>query len=99
MRFIFLVTLLFVSSWASAYQLPDHPFSLRVRDAGIRDVLEGLLAETDFKFDIDPAISNDAHMSFSLSKQAWSEIFTRVLREAHLTYGFDRSGVILIMRQ
>ena len=97
MKWLSVLALVVISQLTAAYELPTKTVALSVHGSGVRDVLESLLGESGVGYDIDPQISNDAKINV-MARGAWAQIFKRVLDDAKLTYGFDTSGKILVIK-
>jgi len=98
MKNVILMLGLLVSMVAFAAELPTKKISLEVKQAGVRDVLEGMLAQSGLKYELEPVVSNNTKVSIEAKEMKWNEVFQLVVDQSKLKYSFDKLGKLHVTK-
>lgn len=90
----FLALILVWSAFAA--QLPTTRMTIQIKDAGAREVLEGLFEEGNVQYVIDGKVTNSIKINLEVRNRPWNEVFRDVLTQAHLAYSIDSKGKIRV---
>lgn len=98
MKNLILIFCVLFSMTAFATDLPSTKISLEVKQAGVRDVLEGMLSSSGLKYEIAPSVTNESKVSIEAKQMEWNQIFKNVTEQSKLKYSFDKTGKLHITK-
>lgn len=98
MRKLFCCLGLLMSITASAGELPTMKMSLEIKQAGVREILENILAHSGLRYEIDPAISNLSTVSLKAKDMKWNDVFKNIIKQSNLKYSFDKADKLHITK-
>lgn len=96
------IAVLFAGLFASASptaELPNKKITVEIKKAGVRDALEALFENSGSKFSLAEEITNDQKIDIEATKTKWSDVFSKVLTQAGLTYRMADDGTVEVSSQ
>lgn len=81
---------------AKATVLPTHKITVRFQEAKVKEVLSAVLDESGYRFKFDKNIPDTQKVNLKETDKPWNEVFSKLMKTAHLKYTIDSQNTILI---